>query len=219
MKSILQEAPSVVKAVEKAWALAGNPQEFTVKVLESGKKNFLGITRKPAIISLIYDPKTVPEKPVVEAKKPQAPQRKGRKPEVRAEGTREQRKKMQAPAKTRQVSRSQQDLQERERVELKLDLSAGWTSELSKDIESWIRTALKTMNITTPMSVTIDNRLLRFHFDGTVLEGIDEERMLFASFAYLFLQGLKKKYKNKFKGFHIVLTSEQQLAEKKEEQS
>ena len=56
MKSMLHEASNVVKAIEKAWADAGKPREFTVNVLELGEKGFLGFTKHPAIVSITFDP-------------------------------------------------------------------------------------------------------------------------------------------------------------------
>jgi len=57
MKSMLYEASSVMKAIEKAWAESGHPSEFTVKVLEREEKNFFGFTKKPAVVSIAYDPR------------------------------------------------------------------------------------------------------------------------------------------------------------------
>ncbi|MFC1841845.1 hypothetical protein ACFLYA_02125 [Candidatus Dependentiae bacterium] len=59
MKSIICEASSIAKAIEKSWQKAGKPQSFSVKVLEQEEKNFLGMTRKPAKIALFFDKKTV----------------------------------------------------------------------------------------------------------------------------------------------------------------
>jgi hypothetical protein len=55
MKSILQEASSVVKAIENAWIASGQPAEFTVNIHQVGKRNFFGITKIPAIVSISYD--------------------------------------------------------------------------------------------------------------------------------------------------------------------
>ncbi|MBM3893476.1 hypothetical protein FJ365_03710 [Candidatus Dependentiae bacterium] len=60
MKSMLHEASSVAKAIEKAWAESGKPREFTINVLEPGVKNFFGFSKLPAIISITFDPKSVP---------------------------------------------------------------------------------------------------------------------------------------------------------------
>lgn len=54
MKSMVEEATSIAKAVENCWNRAGKPQEFTIKVLEYPEKNFLGLSKKPAKIALIY---------------------------------------------------------------------------------------------------------------------------------------------------------------------
>ncbi len=39
MKSIMEEASSIAKAVEKGWMKAGCPKEFSVKVFENAEKN------------------------------------------------------------------------------------------------------------------------------------------------------------------------------------
>jgi len=72
MRSLLIQASSVEKAVEKAWTSAGMPTEFTIKVLDFGEKGFLGITKKAAIVSIIYEPK---KQTAVSQQKPQKPQR------------------------------------------------------------------------------------------------------------------------------------------------
>lgn len=59
MKSVLFEASSVLKAIEKAWEASGSPTEFTVKVLEQGEKKFFFFTERPAIVSIAFDPKHV----------------------------------------------------------------------------------------------------------------------------------------------------------------
>ncbi|BDC35246.1 hypothetical protein Noda2021_12040 [Candidatus Dependentiae bacterium Noda2021] len=55
MKSMMEEASSVFKAIENCWSRAGKPEEFTVKILELPQKNFLGITTKAAKIALFFN--------------------------------------------------------------------------------------------------------------------------------------------------------------------
>ena len=55
----MEEASSVIKAVDKGWQRAGKPQEFTVKILEEAEYNFLGMSTKPAKIALFFDEKKV----------------------------------------------------------------------------------------------------------------------------------------------------------------
>jgi len=54
MKSLVEEASTITKAVEKAWIRAGKPAEFTVKIFEEPKHNFLGMTTKSAKIALFF---------------------------------------------------------------------------------------------------------------------------------------------------------------------
>lgn len=54
MKSVIQEASSVFKAIQLGWEKAGKPAEFTVKILEKEERNFIGLTTKQAKVSLFF---------------------------------------------------------------------------------------------------------------------------------------------------------------------
>lgn len=54
MKSLVEEASTIQKAIEKAWIRAGKPVEFTVKVFEEPKHNFLGMTTKSAKVAIFF---------------------------------------------------------------------------------------------------------------------------------------------------------------------
>jgi len=87
MKSIIEEASSITKAIEKGWTSAGKPTEFTVKVLEQPVYNFLGFNTKPAKISFFFDDRTITatiEKQTrPESKKPQQRQPQAKQPQAR----------------------------------------------------------------------------------------------------------------------------------------
>lgn len=55
MKSILQEASTIAKAVEQGWKEAGEPSEFSIKILELPQRNFIGITTRSAKIAFIFN--------------------------------------------------------------------------------------------------------------------------------------------------------------------
>ena len=56
MKSLMEEASSIFKAIETAWNRAGKPQEFSIKILEHPEKNFFGLnTVKSAKIALLFN--------------------------------------------------------------------------------------------------------------------------------------------------------------------
>jgi predicted RNA-binding protein Jag len=52
MKSVIQEASSLAKAIEQGWVKAGKPKDFTVKIFEEPQKNFFGFTIKQAKIGI-----------------------------------------------------------------------------------------------------------------------------------------------------------------------
>ncbi len=54
MKSLMEEASSIGKAIENGWTNAGKPKEFTVKIYEEAEKNFFGLTTQPAKIGIFF---------------------------------------------------------------------------------------------------------------------------------------------------------------------
>src|SRR3990172_10511302 len=55
MKSIMQEASSVIKAIQQAWQAAGQPKDFSVKIFEVEKKNFFGFTTQSAKVGIFFN--------------------------------------------------------------------------------------------------------------------------------------------------------------------
>ena len=65
MKSIIEEASSIVKAIEKGWIKRRETKRIYHKVFEEPEKNFIGMTTKPAKIGIFFGDKPVAhEKPV-----------------------------------------------------------------------------------------------------------------------------------------------------------
>jgi hypothetical protein len=54
MKSIIQEASTLTKAIEQGWIKAGKPQLFSVKIMQEPNKNFIGITTKNAKVVIFF---------------------------------------------------------------------------------------------------------------------------------------------------------------------
>lgn len=95
MKSIMEEASSVAKAIETAWNRAGQPTEFTVKVLELPQTSFFGLkTSKSAKVAFFFNEATVTVKP---------------KDSGRTESDRQQRHGQQRPVTLRQTSGKEHD--------------------------------------------------------------------------------------------------------------
>lgn len=68
MKSIIEQASSIVKAIEKAWNQAEQPKEFSIKIFEKEERNFFGMTTKPAKIGIFFG-----DKPIIHDKPAQRP--------------------------------------------------------------------------------------------------------------------------------------------------
>lgn len=76
MKSVMEEASSIFKAIENAWKRAGQPHDFSVKVFEEPQRNFFGLTVKSAKIGLFFDEKSLPKVAAVKTAQPVAPKQK-----------------------------------------------------------------------------------------------------------------------------------------------
>lgn len=190
MKSIIQEASSIVKAVEKAWLNAGKPQEFSVKVFEHPEKNFIGMTTKPAKIGIFFKEVTV-------AKPGEKPRRETIKRKAPVE------KRPAQPTRHRQPEPSRPVHAEAERPQKRIM----WSDDMVNEARKWVDGALQSMNKKNVSFTTdVNNYYLRFVFAQPLAETEEKERNLFRSFSFLMLQALKHKFKRPLRGFKVVLT-------------
>jgi predicted RNA-binding protein Jag len=230
MKSMLHEASTVVKAIEKAWNESGNPREFTINIHEKGEKGFLGFSIKPAIVSITYNPNEVPARHHDKNNRPANPQNRD------ARGVQVKQRDDQRNAKVGQpLSKNAQPLQKNSRPvvapapkpqpTLKAELNLTpvnqqpvepkkrpvafedeiWSQTLVGDMDGWFKDVLATMNPELPYSLKADKKMLYVSFDGPLLPAAEDQRPLFASLAYLSIQFLKKKHKKKLRGFHVII--------------
>lgn len=196
MRSILQEESSVIKGIEKAWDKAGRPEEFSVKIFNTEKKNFLGFVKKMAIISLSYDHSK--------------------------DGQEEERRKVSKKfskgfvfRRNEQQEKSFREMPQERISEERYDrtrenagkLYGRWTNELIRDVNTWVAELIDAMGVKANFTLSVNQHLLRVVFDKPILSDIGDERLLFSSFAYLLMQFLKRKYKKKFKGHRLAITS------------
>ena len=232
---MLYEASSVMKAIEKAWAESGNPSEFTVKVLEREEKNFFGFTKKPAVVSIAYDPrKQQLEKSLDKSRDRRVSGRndgRNEKPLRQNSFDKEvspQRKDGHASQNTKQVSQPQSQVQaqpqrhrfvEKEPVKPvekpQSDMIEGWTPELVDQVVIWMKEMLAIMSIQSKATTKIDRKALMVNFDNALLDSPEDERLLFINMSFALIQFLKKKHKKKFRGFHIIIQSRAPLTHDK----
>jgi predicted RNA-binding protein Jag len=186
MKSLMEEASSIAKAIEKGWARAGKPKEFTVRIFEEPQKNFFGFTSKPAKVGIFF--------------KEPAPEQSSRMKEIkrlvekreveRGVAKAEKERKMQSPA----PRLDQQSMDNK------------WTPELIQGAKAWVDMLLRRIDRSSvPFSVTAKNYMLTVQFSRPVFEDRRKEQAFFRSTSYLLLQALKNKYKKGLKGHKIIV--------------
>ena len=222
MKSILHETPTIKKAIEQAWHDAGKPAEFTIKILDSGEKGFLWFSKRPAIISISYDPKKTQEQSSVlannhqqrklprEKKQFQKPERQNKTgtsqhnskdttQDIILRPLSENKVRNNTPKPIKEISQVQTPIVHHEHVPT-------WTPEAITYVDACLKEIVSIINIASPFTMQPDQKVLNIIFDDKIHSTSDEERMLFISLSYLLMQFLKKKFKKKFKGFQLILT-------------
>jgi len=222
MRSILQEASSIPKAIEKAWTEAGMPNEFTIKVFDAGEKNFLGFTKRPSVVSIVFDPRKVAQQTAGDNWKFEREDRSeslrqshdnrrndrynnnGRQGGYRrqSEGNNYRR-----PYNEKRYDEPRHDRGEDDSKRSGYQESALWTKEAIEDVRSWLKEITTIMKIAIPFTAYADNHLLRIEFEKPACDVPSEERMLFSSFAYILMQFLKRKHKRKFKACRLAISS------------
>lgn len=184
MKSIMEEASSISKAVEKGWQKAGQPKEFSVKIFEEPQKNFLGITTKTAKIGVFFNEtvnKTEPVKPKY------TPTQKEFTPK---ETIKEPKGRRPLGGEIKKEEHEQQ---------------AVWTQAMITNVKDWLTQMLQLINASsTNFTIQVQHFSLRIQFDGPLLPNKDSERQLFACFATLVLQMLKYEYRRPLKGYKLI---------------
>lgn len=197
MKSMLQEASSIAKAVDKAWQEAGKPAEFTLKILQESQRNFFGLLKKPAIVSIIYDPRKLPNALKKESRSGQ--KRRGQ------QESRAQKGQKKAPAREPRAPRNARVPKDQPRVSSEERIV--WTDNYLEMVGDWLRVLLQKMAISTKFGMSLDRGLLKIQFDAPVIESVDNERILFASLVALLLQFLRRHEKKKLRGLRLAITS------------
>ncbi len=221
MRSILQEASCIPKAVEKAWNDAGRPEEFSIRVFDFGEKNFLGFSKRLAVVSIIFDPRKSTQKVQNEGAKFEREDRGDdqrqsyydKRRSDRYNGGGRQGGGYRRPSDRRPYSSekryddSRYDRGNEDNRRNGYQDGALWNDEAVEDVRGWLKEIITIMNIGIPFTAYADNHLLRIEFEKPACEIPSDERMLFSSFAYILMQFLKRKHKRKFKACRLAISS------------
>ena len=206
MKSIMEEASSISKAVEQAWNRAGKPQEFKIKIFEEPVRNMLGFTTKPAKIAFFY------EEIVEQAKKTHQPQIKRPNPlapnhnqpvERNQERPRQQQPQAQAKQTPPHAPKPQQQQQQSRQRPMAI-----WEEDLVALVSTWIKSTLPLMGFgETNFTTTASQNVLHVSFSSPFTPDEGRERMLLSSFAHLIMLAVRHQAKRHIGNLKIVLKS------------
>lgn len=189
MKSVVAEASSISKAIEKALNDAKNPQEFSVKILETPLKNFLGFTIRSAKIALMFtEPKAKKSSP--KAQPPKIKPKEAYKP------------KQEIPKSKNSVSKPIETAIKKERAKPQV-----WSNPMVKKVTHWVKDTLKAIDKDNKFTVEPNGYYLKIKFENPVYAEEHRQKQLFASLATLILSMLKREYKRPLRGYKIILTS------------
>lgn len=213
----MQEASSVIKAIEKGWESAGKPKEFSVKVFEEPKKNFIGITVHSAKIGIFFDEKN----PVKKAEKEEFKKREqvsaknissaqvkqyAEQPLNTEKNRPVQKNPIQQPAPLKEVVKKEKTLEARPVVTQQQHKEV-WNQDMIDMAHTWLKGVLKQLN-KSHIAVTLQpsSYQLNVEFNSPINQSPEKDQQLMRSFALLLMQTLRHSLKRPLRGFKIMLT-------------
>ncbi len=210
MKSVMEEASSIIKAIEKGWISAGQPKEFTVKILEEPQRNFIGLTVRSAKIGIFFSDEHV-AKPQEESQirqKPSAPKQAPASKEPSKPRHKQRELKPRTPRAPKEQAKQVQEVHTVQSEPVQEAAPAQqpvWTDAMISDVTQWMHDTLAQLNASS-VQFTIEPQhfYLRLNFTNPIFEDKAREKHLFSSLSTLFLQMLKNRYKRPLKGYKIV---------------
>jgi predicted RNA-binding protein Jag len=194
MRSIIQEASSITKAIEQGWIKAGKPKEFTVKIFEEPKKGFLGITLQSAKIGIFFDEKKSEQVAITKPKEQPA----------HTQITEPKETKISEKKRTKEVEKPIVDKRKKEQQGPK-SLQQVWTPQMQSNVKQWLEEIFNIINLPKPeFSIQPQNFYLRIKFNQSIFDDKSREKHFFTSLAILLIQMLKQKYKRPLKGYKVI---------------
>ena len=224
MKSIIEQASSIMKAIEKAWDQADKPKEFSIKIFEKEEKNFFGMTTKPAKIGIFFTDKPTAHdkstaKPRQEIKECRTTSHPTAKPQPsRPEQSRtEQPRAEHAPAartapkktiqpRTQAASTHSDNKEDQSATEKPRRAQAAWNDTMISTTETWLKKTLSLMGMNgISFATEIAGKNLKLTFNIPLIADVMHEKQLFRSFAHLIMSSLRNQYKQEIKDLKVIL--------------
>jgi predicted RNA-binding protein Jag len=207
MKSMLHEAPSILKAIEKAWQESGQPKEFTIKVMDPGEPGILWFSKRPAIVSIIFDPR----KQLVQSQSNSGKAKNDR----RFVSNRSVPNRQSMPVVANKKPSNNvtiRPLDPKSKQSEDPPVVQSWNHEYIDNVKKWVSEIIFHIKPDVRFEIRTESKTLTVGFDKKLLIHVDDERLLYASFSYLLMQFLKKTYKKKLRGYYIIFTTRKQAS-------
>lgn len=210
MKSVIQEASSIAKAIDQAWEKAGKPADFSIKILEQPKKNFFGLTSHPAKVSLCFE-----ERVQGQVRRDNRPrQQQTNKRDWASIHPSQEQQPRRAPQQMRPEPRTapvQQERSEhrgeRQQEQRMQRPQAHWEQPMITFAEQWLKDVLREMNCDhITFTVEPSNAFLRFTLSNHLVDNIEKEKRMLAGMSLLMLEAIKRNFKAGLRRHRIVLT-------------
>ncbi len=211
MKTIVEEASSIFKAIEKGWIKAGKPESFSVKIYEQPQKNFIGMTTRSAKVGIFFNNEPIQ---TTSSKQEKFERREPRHTQERHQKTERPERKQERSEKPSPVQKQQHQqrpaapaqpkpqpvVEKKEKSQLEF-----WTPEMIELSNNWLNTTLDLMNLAQPFTLEPTGHQLRVLFTKPLFEFSEKERQMLRSFSILLLQALRHKFARPLRGFKIIL--------------
>jgi predicted RNA-binding protein Jag len=212
MKSIMEQASSIIKAIEKAWDRAEKPKEFSIKIFEKEEKNFFGMTTKPAKIGIFFEDKNTlsHEKPVAKPRQetrelPQQTNSRQTEAHKKSHPQKVQQSRVEHQ-KTEPTAKTGHAKTEATKGEYPPRSSAAWTEQMIHTTENWIKKTLSLMGkADIGLTAEVAGKNLKITFNEPLIENPLHEKQLFRSTAHLIMASLRNQYKQEIKDLKVIL--------------
>lgn len=197
MKSIIEEASSIAKAVERGWEKAGKPKEFTVKIFEEAQKNFFGFTKQSAKVGIFFQ--ELADKPQDQVK-PYQNKPAQRRPLAAHNETAEKAQHPQQARKSAVVEKKEAPVAS-ETAEV---LVVEWTPVMVETASNWLKGMLESIDKgSVGIVCEVHGATLQFFIQEQIVADPQQEKHLFINFSTLIIQAIKRKTRKSLKGYRV----------------
>lgn len=234
VKSIVEEASSISKAIENGWEHAGRPKDFSVKILEEPERNFWGMTTKKAKVAILYSQKNETSSSAVTHKQKESKQPKvtntdatGATPSINDYGKNRKKNSMTThSSSTPQTDNNVVTIKKRELSPTPSKKQAhaphltettqptttenenAWNDEMIAMTTDWLNNFIKHINSHgIKFHYETTGTRLKITFEKQLMEDQNLEKQLFISAAHLIVEMVRSKLKKHIKNLHIQFIS------------